>query len=235
MSSRPAKRARSGTDTDTVDLSTIPELVDTIDPLSIAKLLVTAAQAHPDIASLVKRSAAAKRAEVRNFNYLSSSAWKSLNVRVKDSQAYEFAGIAAQSIEGCSHTIQQGCRKTTNFETKESALEALRKIGKSICLSEGRIGREIQDDIGLNEEFVSTMLSIAESLTEEEKEKMRPWCDDKLVELRGIAHEHSIFEDLDEVIDLWGDEEEEEEEESEGAGYPDGSEEVKGSSGDERI
>ena len=202
MSSRPAKRVRSNTEFVAVDPSMIPELVETLDPASIANLLVTAAQTHPDIASLVERISAAKCAEVRNFDYLSGSAWRSLNVRVKDSQAYEMAGKAVESIEGCLVTIRKECRKTANFKTKESALETLRKIGKSICLSEGVIGREIRTDYELGAELVTTMMAIAESLTQEEKERMRPWYN-KLVELQGIAYEYSIFEDLEEVRSLW--------------------------------
>ena len=239
MYSRPAKRVRSSSETVAVDLSTIPELVESLDPASIADLLVTAAQTHPDIASLVKRISAAERAEVRNFDHLSGSAWRSLNVHVKDSQAYGMARGAADSVQGCLNTIQKGCRKTTSFRTKESALETLRKIGKSICLSNGVIGREIRNDYELAGELVITMLVIAESLTQEEKERMRPWYI-KLVELQEIGHEYSLFEDLDEVRSLWEEEEEEEEEEdeedddeeSEGLGYPDRSEKIGGSSGD---
>ena len=213
MSSRPAKRARSSSYTDAVDLATIPALVDTIDPDSIAELLVTAAQAHPDIASLVKRTVAAERAKVYKFDYLSKSAWNSLNARVKDWQAYELAGEAAKSIEECVLTIRKGCHKTTSFRTKESGLETLRKIGKSICLSDGIIGREVRDDLGFDEEFVPTMLEIARSVTQEEKEKMRPWCDDKLVGLQELATDHSIFEELDEVINLWYEDEDEDDDE----------------------
>lgn len=91
MSSRPAKRNRSEIDTDAVDPSKLPALIDSMDPRTIANLLITAAKAYPDIASLVQqevdRIAAAERAKVLDFDYLSKSAWKTLNVtydRMKD-------------------------------------------------------------------------------------------------------------------------------------------------------
>lgn len=98
----------------------------------------------------------------------------------------------------------------------------MRKIGKSICLSNGVIGHEVRKDYQVGGKLVPVMLHIAESLIEEEAERLRPWCDDKLVELKRIADGYCVFKGLDEVIGLWGwDEEgenegnEEDEEESE--------------------
>ena len=72
------------------------------------------------------------------------------------------------------------------------------------------------------------MLDIAENLEDEEMERLRPWCDDKLVELQGMADGYCIFEDLGQVIELWnGDEEGEDEDE----GNSDGYEEDEGESG----
>ena len=224
MSVRPAKRARIDTHTDDVDSLKVQELVDSMDQKTIANLLITAAKTHPDIASLVQREVdritTAERVKVINFDYLSKSAWKTLNVtydRLKDSHAFEMAGEAADSIEGCIEKIRKGCSKTASFKTKENGLETLRKIGKSICLSSGVVGREIRISYQSPQtSLVSTMLGIAKSLTYEELERLRPWCNDKLVELQGFAHGYCVFEGLDEVIDLWGDEHGDDESSSDG-------------------
>lgn len=238
MSSRPAKRARSHTNTDAVavDLSKIPELVDSIDPKAIAKLLITAAKSHPEIASLVQlevdRTAAAERATVMDFDYLSKSAWKTLNVtydRLSGSQAFEFSGEAAQKIEECFETIRIRCPKTANFRTKKSALETLRKIGKSICLSIGVVGREIRKDYEHGGELIPVMLDIAQNLTDQEREELEPWCNEKLVELQEIADGHCIFEDLGEVIDLWS-----YDDEGEGESSGDGTEDLEDDSATEQ-
>lgn len=219
MSSRPAKRARSNIESDVVDPSKLRELVDCIDPKSIANLLIEAAKAHPDVASLVQqevdRIAVAERAKVLDFDYLSKSAWKTLNVtydRMRDSDVFEMSGEVAHSIEGCFETIRTRCPETASVKTKESALETLRKIGKSICLSHGVVGREIRKNYSSGGSLVPVMLDIAESLTDEEAERLRPWCDDKLVELQEIADRHCIFEELGQVIELWGGDEEGEDE-----------------------
>ena len=132
--------------------------------------------------------------------------------RLKDSHAFEMAGQAAYDIEGCIKKIRTDCPKTASFNTKENALETLRKIGKSICLSNGIMGHEIRKNYCCGTALVSTLLHIAGSLTLEEKARLRPWCDEKLVELQGIADAYCIFEDLAKVIDVWGGEEEEEHE-----------------------
>lgn len=237
MSTRPAKRKRSNADTDAVDPSKLPELVNSLDPRTTAVLLITAAKAYPDIASLIQqevdRIAAIERAKVVDFDYLSKSAWKTLNVtydRMKDSHAFEMAGEAAREIEECFESIQRRCSKNASFKTKENALETLRKIGKSICLSVGVVPREIRKDYGSGGELVSVMLDIAKSLTEEEAERLRPWVDDKLVELQGIADGHCIFEDLGEVIELWVSDEEGENEDEGGS---DGNEEDEDESEDD--
>ena len=122
------------------------------------------------------------------------------------------SGHAENDIEDCIEKIQRSCPKTASFKTKENALETLRKIGKSICLSNGVVGREIRKSYGCQATLISTMLGIAESLADEEMERLRPWCVDKLVELQGIANDYCILEDLGEVIDLWGEDREAEHE-----------------------
>ena len=234
MSSRPAKRARSDSHTDAVDPSKVPELVASLDSKTISQLLIAAARIYPDVAFLVQqetdRIAAAERAKVLNFDHLSKSVWKTLNVtyeRLSGSHAFEMSGHAQNDIDDCIEKIRTSCPKTASFKTKENALETLRKIGKSICLSIGVVGREIRKSCGCQTTLISTILGIAESLADEEIEILRPWCDDKLVELQGIANGHCIFEDLDEVIDLWG-----EDREAEHEGSSDTNEEAESPSGE---
>lgn len=213
MTTRPAKRARSSTNPSDlqdlpIDLSKITKVVGSLPPSSVANLLSIAATVYPHLATLVQneadRLAAAERAKVVDFDYLSKSAWRTLNVsyaRMKDSHAYEMSGEASEDIEGCFSTIEKQCPENASFKTKANALETLRKIAKSICMSTGVIPREIRKDYHYGGSLVPLMLKIVDSLEEKETEKLRPWCDDKLVELQGIADGHCIFEDLGQVLD----------------------------------
>ena len=58
------------------------------------------------------------------------------------------------------------------------------------------MGDEIRRDHGSGGLIVPVIYDIAESLIYEERERLRPWRDDKLAELQGIANCHCIFEDL---------------------------------------
>lgn len=59
------------------------------------------------------------------------------------------------------------------------------------------------------------MMDVAMSLAEYEKEILRPWCEEKLEELREVAEGYCILEDLDEVIRSWLGEEGEDEDKDE--------------------
>ena len=212
---RPAKRIRaSSTATVPADVhvpaSKVPKLVGDLAPSTIANLLIVAAKAYPEVATLIQnetdRLAAIQRAKVIDFDHLSKSAWKTLNVdyaRLKGSHAYDTSGEASQNIEACFESIERRCPEYANFETRKSALETLRKIAKSICLSSGIVPHEVKKDYQYGGSLVPVVLKIAKSLTGEEIEKLRPWCSDKLVELQGIATSNGIFEDLASVIELF--------------------------------
>lgn len=221
MSSRPAKRARSERDIDVVDPSKLPELVDSINSRTITNLLIAVAKAYPDIASLVQREvdriAAAKRVKVVNFDYLSKSTWKTLNVtynRIKNSHAFDMISEAIDSIKGCFETIRIRCLRTFSFKIKESALKTLRKIEKSIYLSNEIINREIKKHYQSEEKLISIMFDILKSLNYKEFERLRSWYDNKLIELQGLTDGYCIFENLDEIIKLWNEDEESKEEDN---------------------
>ena len=125
-----------------------------------------------------------------------------------------------------SRRFVQAAERLPISRQKEDALETLRKIGKSICCSNGFVGREIRKGYQYDEALESTMLEIGESLTYEESERLRPWRDDKLVELQRNADGCCIFEGLGKVIQLWGGDEE-----VEGEGSSDNNEEGDSQSG----
>lgn len=95
------------------------------------------------------------------------------------------------------------------------------------------MGHEIRKHYQYGGELVPVMLAIAEGLTDEEAEMLRPWCDDKLVELQQLADGYCIFGDLGQVIGLWdGEEGDEDEDEDDGIGED--NEEDEDANGDER-
>ncbi|WWD03379.1 hypothetical protein V865_001431 [Kwoniella europaea PYCC6329] len=131
-----------------------------------------------------------RKAPPKDFDYLSKSCWKELNVNhrtLRPSQQFEIIGDISEVIENAIATILKGYKESPRVETKLSALETLRKIGKSIILcDEGEIRKGVMND---------TTPSV---------------LDDAMVEIL----DGMVEEDIGQVLDvLDGDEEEEEDEE----------------------
>lgn len=214
-SARSVKRQRASTNsgpsppTAVFDYDRTNKRIESLDNVTIRLLLITAAKSDSSVDRLIEneceKQAAQERAIVRDFDYLSENVWETLNntyADMRDSHAFEMVGEASESIEECFDIIRRDCPLTASFKTKDSALETCRKIGKAICLSNGAIGHEVRND-QWNDNVSKTMMPIVESLTESELESLRPWCNEKLVELSGIAESYAIFEDLQNVVDLF--------------------------------
>lgn len=225
MSERPTKRVRSSSGSDdraestpsptTKDFIHASDLVTLLDNKTVSNILANAASRHPDIMRKLEHEvslrAAADKDKIIYFDYLSKSVWTTLNVtydRMRDSQSFDMSGEASASIRRCLETIRKQCPKTAGCDTKQSALETLRKIGKSICLSQGIIPKQIRNDHITEQTLVATMLGIAKTMTSEEREGLWPWCEEKLMELQKLGEGYVIFEGLDEVIDLFAYEDE---------------------------
>ena len=195
MSTRAPKRPRAATNEDCPPTTSadsplndaqIAALVQSLEPDAMRSLLTVAAQKYPAVADLVHvesiRLAKVEKEKVIDFDYLSKSAWRTLNVtydRMRDSAAFQMSGEAYWEVKGCMKSIADRCPKAANFRTKKSALETLRKIGKSICLSDGVIGREVRQSFQSDHTLVDTMQRIAKSLSKEEAETLVPWCEEK--------------------------------------------------------
>ena len=108
------------------------------------------------------------------------------------------SGEASRSIEDCIDSIADQCPSgVASSQTKANALETLRKIGKSICLSVGIIPRQVRNGGATTTHLVETMRAIIDDLDVEEKMRLRPWAEEKLAELEDIGEV-----DLDGVGDL---------------------------------
>lgn len=199
MSVRPPKRKRASTNggasppTAVFDYRRTTKRVDLLDDNTIKRLLITAAEMYSAFDRLIQIECKEKVAEelkrVRDFDWLSKDAWKTLNVtyaKIRDSHAYELSGEAYGSIESSFDIIRRDCPSSASSKTKENALETLRKIGKSICLSDGTIAYEVRKS-GWTYDLSYTMKPIVKSLTDPEKRKLQPWYDNKLVELSRLA------------------------------------------------
>ena len=184
------------------------DLVNTLDAQTIATLLTNAANIYPNVSKAIKnevdRRAAKSLSEVIDFDHHSKTVWYALNIeyrKLSSSRAYERSGDVSNTIDDCIETIGEQFEGAASFGTKKNALETLRKIAKSICLSNNTIGHEVRIDFGHGGRLTALMSKIVQTMGDSEKNELRWWYDSKLVELHEIAESYCIFEELTDVID----------------------------------
>ncbi|KAF2872298.1 hypothetical protein BDV95DRAFT_569443 [Massariosphaeria phaeospora] len=167
-----------------------------------------------------------ERARVQSFDFHSKEIWHILNRKYASLSGSKAYNISGEVLHDITETIQgisdQAGALHSSFGTKQSGLETLRKIGKTICLgSNDTLGHEVLKMFGQGETALEdAMESIVQTMSDDERLKM---CDvndgrstflDKMEELRELADDHCVFEGLAGVIaELAGDEYEMDEEE----------------------
>ena len=155
-----------------------------------------------------------------DFDYLSKDVWKALNVtygKLRGARQYELAGEAQRVVVGCIETIRMGCATVASYETKLNAVETLRKIGKTICMSGNEVvGREIIKAFESEKILEDTVLAIVQSMTDDERGKLLkdPWFN-KLWQLIVLSTDHLIMDGLGDVLGVLLEESSDEEEEAE--------------------
>jgi hypothetical protein len=235
MSGPPTKRQRTNTigasvsGPDSINTDIIP-VIHSLPVGKVRQFLAAAADSYPAVAKLIldehRKIVAAQQAKVIDFDHYSKSAWKVINVtygKLSGSRQYEASFQAVADVKRYIQAIGKDAPAHANFGTKKSALETLRKIGKTIALSTDVIGHEVRIEFQSESCLETTMLRIAKSMAEEERAKMlTDEFQEKLEELEGLAEDHCIFEKLEDVRlvlsgekvssgDLTEDDEEEEE------------------------
>ena len=212
MAAHTTKRKRA----DTAGISQPAPLIDCASiieklPLdTVRRLLLTAVTKHSDIATEVvvarDRLNIIERTKVRDFDDYSKMAWRAINVTYKGlsgSRQYQFAGESCTTVVDCIESIQNKCPLDASLGTKENALITLRKIGKTVCLGDGVIGREVQKHFQYDTCLEDTMLRIAEGMMPEERDDfMDTEWSDKLGELIDLSKDHIIFEGLSRLISV---------------------------------
>ena len=91
------------------------------------------------------------------------------------SHAYDMSGDAEEEICGYISSIVKDCPQSASFRTKKNALEALRKIRKSLCLSRGVVPYELKKGgWGVAKDLEDAIMGIVEGLDEEALLALRP-------------------------------------------------------------
>ena len=166
-----------------------------------------------------------EQSKVIDFDPDSKSVWSAINRRysgMSGSRQYDMAFEVLESVTSTIRSIgDEASAQHTSFGTKRSALETLRKIGKTICLSGDVIGHEVRKQFGAETVLEDAMNAVVAKMSEEECEKMCAIHDgrstflQKMEELHQLAEDYCIFADLGGVLDALAGEVNEEEDENE--------------------
>jgi hypothetical protein len=201
--SRPAKRARTTTNTNTtgedhaktsntstsngtrtpatMSMNDLRPLIPSLGPEKILALLTQAAETTPSVRQLIQTAVTAKRLEesrrVINFDWHSKSIWKEINItysRLNGSRQYEASGDVYHSVCESIASIVKQCGPLANPATRYDGLSVLRKIAKTICLSATDVvGHEVQKQFQWANPLDEGMVSILEAMTMQERRAVR--------------------------------------------------------------
>ncbi|KAJ5130225.1 uncharacterized protein N7515_006264 [Penicillium bovifimosum] len=227
-----AKRARSNTVGDAHTNPASDEVIEIPKPKSVATILRLAAETHPDVLGKIDNAIHViqerERKRVVNFDHLSSSVWKEINITyrsMRGGQQYDIAFDVAQSVVETIQSITRQCGPLTNPQTRLNGLSVLRKIGKTIALSStDTLGHEVQKTFQYDASLVEGMLDILWNMEEEEIEAIRNDASapnsllSKLEELEVLSRDYCIhpgFEQVLSTLDGAGDENDEDGEDDE--------------------
>lgn len=146
-----------------------------------------------------------------DFSDSSRSVWYILNRKYKGSGSHEYerSWDATADVKSSIEYIRKNATKAdATSPTKQSALETLRKIGKSVTLAPSTLGSEVQKQLGSDDCLERAMIEIVLSLNMAERKMVALSEDekgrfvDKVEALWGESDGLCIFERLPEVLAL---------------------------------
>ncbi|KAF2662257.1 hypothetical protein K491DRAFT_773373 [Lophiostoma macrostomum CBS 122681] len=194
----------------------IDEIDKEDDGQSVRALLLLAAQKDTQIAASIKLRyeviALRRRTRILNFDHNSKDVWYTLNKKYRSlsgSKACDIAGEVFHEICDIIREIgDEASAAQTSFGTKQSGLETLRKIGKTICLSSNdTLRHEVQEQFSHCETCLEdAMESIVGRMTANERDTMCQVDDgrstflEKLRELQELGDAHCVFDRLGRVV-----------------------------------
>lgn len=127
---------------------------------------------------------------------------------MKSSQQYEASFEVAFTVERKIRSIASQVKEDSSWGTKKSAIETLRKIAKTICLSGDCIGSEVRKQFQHNDALTESMLHVVNCMSIDERVEMcnvddgRGPFSGKMEEVAKKWKSHCLCGDMDDVLDM---------------------------------
>lgn len=179
----------------------------------LRQLLRLAVQKHPSLASDMTlehaQQASFRASKSVNFVHYSNSVWHTLNAKENSDphKEYQHAVKAVQKIAHDIRSVASQVHRQSTLTTKKNALEALRKIGRSVCLATDVVGETVKAALGSDKTFVDAIVKVAESFTEDDRRTL--WAGGsgteivkRLDQLDDLRRCYRIFEGFEVVLEV---------------------------------
>lgn len=189
--------------------------IEEIDTKTLRLLAQRAARDHPDVRETLQglhyEEVQRRRNRVVNFDHHSKTVWYVLNKKydsLSGWKQYNISGDVHREVMASIDEIADNVYVESSFGTKSSAVETLRKIGKSICLAGDTLGREVKQQFEWTGAYVPGILKCLEAMTAEERARL---CEvntelvPKFEELIKYCNDNCIFNqegELEECLNL---------------------------------
>ncbi|CAF9914476.1 hypothetical protein IMSHALPRED_001920 [Imshaugia aleurites] len=215
MSYLSVKRQRANTNGDTVVSSSSPDdvrkIIATLDESTIRDLLLSAAINSSQVAAQIvaRRNdiVNSKKTTIIDFDHFSKSVCHERGGS-RGSKQYDLGLEASVTIEDIIAQIKEQTPSHSSFDTKKSALVTLRKIAKTIVLSNNdTMGHEVINQLHQDGEHMDTAMHyIVDGMSEDEKDKMRSdqeWIDE-VKELVELGRNYDMYKTLNQLLENLG-------------------------------
>ena len=144
----------------------------------------------------------AEKARVIDFSDRSRSAWHVLNYKYTGTGSEEYEHSRDATCDGMQivGTILNGAQLDASFGTRKSALETLRKIGKSLMMAPSTLGSEVKKQLAYDPTLPDAMERILLEITVKQEQRLEVARStdekgsfiDKFVELQNEAYGYVI-------------------------------------------
>lgn len=179
----------------------------------LRQLLRLAVQKHPSLASDLilehAQQASLRASKSVNFVHYSNSVWHTLNAK-ENSDPHKEYQHAVKAVQRTAHDIRSVAsqvHRQSTLTTKKNALEALRKVGRSVCLATGLVGEKVKEVLGSDKVFVDAIVKVAESFTEDDRRTL--WAGGsgteivkRLDQLDDLRRCYCVFEGFEVVLEV---------------------------------
>ncbi|KAK3946723.1 hypothetical protein QBC32DRAFT_366248 [Pseudoneurospora amorphoporcata] len=185
---RPSKRLR--TNSETVDLASSPSIKES-------------ESIHPIVDILGQLAELAGPESSNPYRPLLSSLPASFHTTLLASKQYKLAFDVCLEIDRMFKEIAEEVKKTSSYETKRNAVDAMTEILESVCAARDTLGEEVKNSYQARGEWDERLVEVSAKFQQEELEALAngEWFEE-LCSLKDSGASYRILEGLEKAVEM---------------------------------